>query len=157
MQAPLYNENTNEPFDSAEDKPVECPPGLFDKINLTVKLGKELKHTRKLLFLFTSLLLLAIIGITFSLAMFTKQLRDPRTNYVLSGSIISKDNESFIIQTSDGLTRTIFYSNTMDVKRVAPANMDELGVGKTVIVNSRKALNGSLRAQSIQVWPAGTK
>src|SRR3989344_1688385 len=107
MEAASHNQNTNEP--------VVCPPGLFDKINVTVKLAKDLKHTRKLLFLFTSLLLLAIVGIMFSLALFARQLRDPGSYYVVSGSIISKDDQSVTIQTPDGRIRTIFYSNTMNV------------------------------------------
>ncbi len=80
-------------------KPAEPPAGLFDRIILAIKREQELQHTRRLLFVFTALLLLSLVSTPFSWSILTKQAESSGIVYFLSAAV--SDFGSFLANWKD--------------------------------------------------------
>lgn len=63
---------------------VEPPAGLFDRIIFVIKKEQELRHTRRLVFGFLSLLTISFIAIPFSWTMLTDQIKSSGILYFIS-------------------------------------------------------------------------
>jgi len=68
-------------------KPKEPPVGLFDRIILVIKREQELRHTKRLLFGFLSLLLISLIATPISGAMFVTQVDNSGILYFVSTAV----------------------------------------------------------------------
>lgn len=68
-------------------EPKEPPAGLFDRIILAIKREQELRHTKRLLFGFLSLLLVSLIATPLSGAMLVNQVEDSGISYFVSAAI----------------------------------------------------------------------
>jgi len=67
--------------------PKEPPVGLFDRIILAIKREQELRHTKRLLFGFLSLLLVSLIATPISGAMFVSQVESSGIFYFISTAV----------------------------------------------------------------------
>jgi len=68
-------------------EPKEPPVGLFDRIILAIKREQELRHTKRLLFSFLSLLLVSLVAIPISGAMLISQVESSGISYFISTAI----------------------------------------------------------------------
>ena len=67
--------------------PKEPPLGLFDRIILAIKQEQELRHTRRLLFGFLSLLLISLITTSLSGATLVNQIESSGITYFISTAV----------------------------------------------------------------------
>ncbi len=68
-------------------KPAEPPAGLFDRIIIAIKQEQELQHTKRLVFVFVSLLLVSLITIPFSWSLLIDQLESSGVLYFVSTAV----------------------------------------------------------------------
>lgn len=68
-------------------EPKEPPVGLFDRIILAIKREQELRHTKRLLFGFLSLLLISLIATPLSGAMLVNQVESSGISYFISTAV----------------------------------------------------------------------
>lgn len=76
-------------------KAPEPPVGLFDRIILAIKREQELRRTRKLLFVFASLLLISLAAVPFSGVMLVHQLESAGFSYFVSAAV--SDGGAFLV------------------------------------------------------------
>ncbi len=68
-------------------KPKEPPVGLFDRIILAIKREQELRQTKRLLFGFSSLLLISLAAMPFSGTILVSQIKNSGISYFVSTAI----------------------------------------------------------------------
>jgi hypothetical protein len=73
-----------------------------------------------------------------------------------TGNIISKDDQSITVKMQDGSTKTVYFSSSTTVGKMASGSAADLKTGDQVVVNGSSNSDGSLAAQSIQVRPEGS-
>lgn len=77
----------------AELEPKEPPAGLFDRIILAINEEQELRHTKRLLFGFFSLLPVSLVATPLSGAMLVKQTESAGISHFISAAV--SDLETF--------------------------------------------------------------
>ena len=71
------------------------------------------------------------------------------------GKIISKDDTSLTVQSSDnGGSKIVFYSSDTKIMKLQDAAASDLAVGQTVMVQGKKNSDSTIAADSIQLRPA---
>jgi len=65
-------------------KPLEPPPGLFDRIILAIKREQELQQTRRLLFSFLFLFFVSLIATPLSWSILINQIESSGISYLIS-------------------------------------------------------------------------
>ncbi len=68
-------------------KPAEPPAGLFDRIILAIKREQELRHTKRLLFGFLSILVVSFIATPLSWAILVNQIEGSGVSYFISAAL----------------------------------------------------------------------
>ncbi len=66
---------------------AEPPAGLFDRIIMAIKREQELRHTRRLVFGFFSLLIVSLAAIPFSWTMLSDQIESSGISYFVSTAV----------------------------------------------------------------------
>lgn len=69
----------------------------------------------------------------------------------LAGEILSKDDKSIIVKTSDGSSRIVYFSSSTTVSKSTQSTSSDLAVGSQVTVGGQPNTDGSLAAQNIQI------
>jgi hypothetical protein len=69
----------------------------------------------------------------------------------VSGSILSKDDQSVTVKLQDGSTKIIFFSDATKISKSAEAKASDLSVGTEVMVTGTANNDGSTTATTIQI------
>jgi hypothetical protein len=71
-----------------------------------------------------------------------------------AGEIIAKDDKSVTIKLRDGGSKIIFFSGSTEITKFVAGNLEDLEVGKNIVVNGSTNPDGSVTAQLIQLRPS---
>jgi len=71
-------------------------------------------------------------------------------NFV-SGEVTTKDDKSFTIKLPNGSSKIIFLYSSTEISKFVSGTLNDLEVGKTVVVNGTTNQDGSITAKSIQI------
>jgi len=74
------------------------------------------------------------------------------TNF-LSGEVISKDEQSLTLKMSDGGSKIIFFSDSTQISKTTEGKIEDIEVGKQIIVSGNQNSDGSYTAKTIQLSP----
>lgn len=74
-----------------------------------------------------------------------------RSGNMLSGAIISLDDESLTLQTQDGSSKIVLFSDSTEVLKTTTGSANDLKTGNTVMVSGTQNSDGSYTAKIIQV------
>jgi len=69
------------------------------------------------------------------------------------GQVLSKDDKSVTLKLNNGGSVVVFFSGTTQLSKSVSATVDDLAVGKNLLVTGTKNTDGSVIAQMIQLRP----
>lgn len=69
----------------------------------------------------------------------------------IGGQIVGKDDKSITVQSMDGSSKIIFFSDTTKIMKAVDGMLTDLAAGKQVTINGTPNPDGSITAQSIQL------
>ncbi|MFA6492540.1 MAG: hypothetical protein WCV58_00095 [Patescibacteria group bacterium] len=72
----------------------------------------------------------------------------------ISGSIISKDDESMTIKTQDGSTKVIYLSDSTTIAKSDKGTPSDLAVGQNISADGTSNSDGSIAAKNVQIRPS---
>lgn len=70
------------------------------------------------------------------------------------GEVIAKDEKTITIKLSSGGSKIILLSESTQINKTSQGNIQDLDVGKNVIVQGTTNSDGSVTAKTIQITPA---
>jgi uncharacterized protein YneF (UPF0154 family) len=73
-------------------------------------------------------------------------------NFVF-GQVISKDEKSLTIKLPDGGTKIVFLSQSTQITKSAEGSIEDIEIGKEILVTGTQNEDGSLTARTIQISP----
>lgn len=71
----------------------------------------------------------------------------------VTGEILSKDDKSLTIKTTDGGSTIVYFSPTVVVRKAETGSLSDLATGQQVVVNGKSNSDGSLSADTVQITP----
>jgi flagellar basal body-associated protein FliL len=71
----------------------------------------------------------------------------------VSGEIISKDDQSITVKTSDGSTKVVYLSGSTTISENSQTDKSKLESGSQVIITGSSNTDGSVAATNIQIQP----
>jgi uncharacterized protein YneF (UPF0154 family) len=71
----------------------------------------------------------------------------------LSGQVISKDEKSLTIKLADGSTKIVFLSQSTQISKATEGSIEDIEIGKEILVTGTQNEDGSLTARTIQISP----
>jgi hypothetical protein len=71
----------------------------------------------------------------------------------LSGEVISKDDKSLTLKLPDGSTKIVFFSGSTQISKTTEGTIDDIEIGKQIMVSGDRNSDGSYTAKIIQLSP----
>jgi hypothetical protein len=68
----------------------------------------------------------------------------------LSGEVIAKDEQSLTLKTQGDSSKIVFFSDSTKILKTTDGSMDDIGIGKKIMVSGEQNSDGSYTAQTIQ-------
>lgn len=75
-------------------------------------------------------------------------------NNLTAGQIIAQDDKSITIQSRDGSSKIVFFSDNTQVSKSVSGSLQDLKTGEQAIVTGMANSDGSISAQAIRLQPA---
>lgn len=75
----------------------------------------------------------------------------------IGGQIVNKDDKSITVQSMDGSSKIIFFSDTTKIMKAVDGTTADLAQGKQVTINGTPNPDGSITAQMIQLRTAAPR
>ena len=69
----------------------------------------------------------------------------------LSGGVIAKDEKSLTLKLPDGSTKIIFLSSSTQISKTAEGTIDDIEIGKEIMVTGSQNSDGSYTVKTIQL------
>ncbi len=69
----------------------------------------------------------------------------------LNGEVIAKDEQSLTVKTSDGSSKIVFFSDSIQVSKMTEGTMNDIEIGKQITISGKENSDGSYTAQTIQL------
>ena len=75
------------------------------------------------------------------------------TNSGLSGEVIAKDEQSLTLKAQDGSSKIVFFSTSTAISKMTDGSINDIEIGKQVMVSGEQNSDGSYTAKTIQLSP----
>jgi len=69
----------------------------------------------------------------------------------LNGEVIAKDEQSLTLKMSDGGSKIIFFSDSTTISKMTDGSINDIEIGKQVMVSGEQNSDGSYTAKTIQL------
>jgi len=69
----------------------------------------------------------------------------------LSGEVIAKDEQSLTIKMPDGGSKIVFFSDPTQISKTVDGTINDIEIGKQIMVSGEQNSDGSYTAQNIQI------
>jgi len=69
----------------------------------------------------------------------------------LSGEVIAKDEKTLTLKTPDGGSKIVFLSASTTVSKMDDGSVNDIEIGKQIMINGQQNSDGSYTAQTIQM------
>ncbi len=73
-----------------------------------------------------------------------------RTSSGLSGEVIAKDEQSLTLKAQDDSSKIVFFSDSTKILKTIEGSVDDIGIGKQIMISGTQNSDGSYTAQTIQ-------
>ena len=71
----------------------------------------------------------------------------------LNGEVIARDEQSLTLKLPDGSTKIIFFSSSTQTSKTIEGTIDDIEIGKEIMVSGDQNSDGSYTAKTIQLSP----
>jgi hypothetical protein len=71
----------------------------------------------------------------------------------LTGEVIDKDEQSLTLKMLGGSSKIVFFSDSTEISKTAEGSMNDIEVGKQIMVSGEQNSDGSYTAKTIQLSP----
>ena len=71
----------------------------------------------------------------------------------LSGEVITKDEQSLTLKMPDGSSKIVFFSDSTEISKTTEGSIDDIEIGKEIMVSGEQNSDGSYTAKTIQLSP----
>jgi len=78
--------------------------------------------------------------------------RGTGTNF-LSGEVITKDEQSLTLKMPDGGSKIVFFSDSTEISKTTEGSINDIEIGKQIMVSGDQNSDGSYTAKTIQLSP----
>ncbi len=72
----------------------------------------------------------------------------------LNGEVIDKDEQSLTLKLSDGGSKIVFLSDSTEISKTIKGLIDDVEIGKQIMISGEQNSDGSYTAKTIQLSPS---
>ncbi len=72
---------------------------------------------------------------------------------LLNGKVIDKDEQSLALKMPDGGSKIVFFSDSTQISKTTEGSIDDIEIGKQIMISGEQNSDGSYTAKTIQPSP----
>jgi len=72
----------------------------------------------------------------------------------LNGEVITKDEQSLTLKMPDGGSKIVFFSDSTQISKTTEGSIDDIEIGKQIMISGDQNPDGSYTAKTIQLSPS---